>query len=158
MSIRFKSWRRTVATAGMLAVALSGMPLVASGHSGHFGSNWGHICDDTPDSQCKADGATHRVFRAGLESDQQSAIAWAISNVYTFAATDLTMLTVTQFDGLTDVGVTDASYGSTGDWAWTACADDAVYGGSEASHTRWCRSQDLFFNPELQGGEVPDPG
>ena len=78
MSIRFKSWRRTVATAGMLAVALSGMPLVASGHSGHFGSNWGHICDDTPDSQCKADGATHRVFRAGLESDQQSAIAWAI--------------------------------------------------------------------------------
>lgn len=56
------------------------------------------------------------------------------------------MLAVSSFDSLTDVGVTDASYGSTGDWAWTACADNAVYGGSEASFSRWCRSQDLVFN------------
>lgn len=104
------------------------MPAASLGHEAHFGSNRQHICDTTVDSQCKADDATHRVYRSGLESDQQSAIAWAITNVYTFAATDVTMLTVSAFDSLTDVGVTDGTYGSTGDWAWTACADDATYG------------------------------
>lgn len=65
----------------MMLVFANLTPAGAAAHSEHFGSNRGHICDTTVDSQCKADNATHRVYRSGLEADQQAAIAWAITNV-----------------------------------------------------------------------------
>lgn len=61
----------------------------------------------------------------------------------------LTMYSVTSNS---DLNVQDLALGATGWWAATYCHSSATYGGSDASHTRWCRPQILTYNTSYSVG------
>lgn len=44
---------------------------------------------------------------------------------------------------------------STNALAWTQCASGAIYGGSDASHTRWCIPQILYCNTRFEADYFP---
>ncbi len=54
-----------------------------------------------------------------------------------------------------DVEVLAESYPSINALAWTQCDSVATYGGSDASHTRWCRPQRLVYNTYFEAGYFP---
>lgn len=142
-------WRRW-AVANLVAMMLVFQVVgLAGAHSGsgaahNFGSNWENDCDNTPASQCHGQNNSHFVLRYMLESDQQGAIEYTATSVYTFGLTEVSVYIVT--GGFKDVFVYDNTMGLTGDWAWTECWDTATYGGSASAHTKYCYPADLVFN------------
>ncbi len=48
----------------------------------HFGSNWGHGCDETKDSQCKANNGAHVVNLWSLDPDMEDAAIFVLLNRY----------------------------------------------------------------------------
>jgi hypothetical protein len=144
------------ATAAIAVVSLvNSVLLPVDAHSGHFGSNWGHICDDTPLAQCKANNGAHWVYKYNLQSHQSSAIDHTKNNVYVDIATSVTIGYTIYDPSVMDVVVRDDSWGLNGMYGWTECWPNATYGGSEANHTRYCYPQDLVFNLSYKASKYP---
>ncbi len=139
--------RRLMAPVLSLALLFgaSGLPVLGT----NFGSGIAHICDDTVYSQCVADNGTHTVYAASLTADWSAALNSAIT-VYNGHA-DLSVSLGACCS--TDVVAYDFDYGDTGYWAWTACEDEASYGGSNPD--RWCKPQGIYFNQEYTWAANP---
>jgi hypothetical protein len=116
-------------------------------------SNWGsnvnnayetkHICDSTPAAMCTANNGIHFVFlellAAGsiMVAPTQTAIG-----IYD-AVTDITSQQLSDLN-LSDVWVMEGNYGNTGWWAYTACGQNANYGGADPD--RWCKPHVIRYN------------
>ena len=71
-----------------------------------------------------------------------AATRYAAVNIYDPVAD---VAVVEQTNGLNvDLIVQDGNFDVEGVWAWTACAPNATYGGSDP--TRWCRPQRLRYD------------
>jgi hypothetical protein len=84
------------------------------------------------------------VLPTPLDVHQYNAVTAHTPTVYNFAANEVSLYVVTS--GFYDVRVWDYAASENGYWAWTWCAIPATYGGSAASHTRYCYPQELIFN------------
>lgn len=108
-----------------------------------------HICDNTPNSQCVAQDATLHVWNT-CNTDIAAATSWSMSNYNSVAPPAHFVLDPAAgcFGPPVDEDVTIQliNSASTHAFAWGQCRTGATYGGSEASHNRWCDPEDLYWN------------
>lgn len=119
-----------------LAVLLA--PVLANS----FGSGITAPCNDKVSSQCIADNWTHTVY---LNYMSGSSIMYGPSATAVNHINGVRDVAVTLTIGTSrDVNVFQGSYGDSGYWAFTACADGAIHGGTDPAH--WCRPQVVAYN------------
>lgn len=115
-----------------------------------WGSNFGHVCDRTPASQCVANNTIHLYeLSSALSTSRRNATLRAL-DLYNDNS-EVSAVAVTSDE---DVYVTQANRPDVNAFAWGQCApvpapplpDIVQWGGSEASHTRWCRPQYIYWN------------
>ena len=104
-------------------------------------------CNTDLSSQCVSNNGAHYYRYISLTSGMESAATWVFTNTYD-PITDVVANETTDVD-LTDVWLTDGSYGTNGYRAWVKCAETATYGGSGVG--RWCKAQGVWLN----NGEYP---
>jgi hypothetical protein len=133
-------------TSNVLAAAI-GVAAIGSALASNFGSNTGgvspaHPCDATAQSQCIADNWTHTTYIGYLASNalMRGATIYAVGH-YDGNRDVSSILTTASYR---DVLVVQASHGDSGYWAFTACDEVAVYGGTDPN--RWCRPQWIVYN------------
>lgn len=150
-------WR---ATALALAATLASGALVsASGPATtNFGSSYDHICDADRYSQCRADNRYHGVY-VNVAGSYGAQIRWSMEN-YTFYAPPITMFEIYPPALDKDVEVLLTTRNDVPALAWTQCmgapgTSGMQYGGSDATHTRWCRPQRLYYNTYYEAGYFP---
>lgn len=139
-----KWWRRRAARATALAVVVvmggqAAAPPAIGYHDVYFGSSYNNICDATPLSQCVANDANHFYALIDLETPRQAATQRALSVLYG-PNSDINVFTSNSSD--LRVYETDSAVDA---FAWGQCAVGATYGGSNASHTRWCQPQNVYW-------------
>jgi len=139
------------AKAAAIACALS----VASTATAYarFGSSYNDPCDTTIQSQCIAPNAYETVSivaSAAITAQVRGAMA-----NYNSVAPPVDMVEFYPSPpNYSDVLVSTIT-SPTAALAWTQCATGATYGGSDASHTRWCTPQKLVYNLTYQTSHFP---
>jgi hypothetical protein len=105
-----------------------------------WGSNFAHICDKTPLSQCVANDANHFYALIDLSTSRQGATQRALSNLYA-PNSEINVFT----SNSSDLKVFETLSGVDA-FAWTQCATTgAVFGGDDPNHTGWCQPQYFFW-------------
>jgi len=127
--------------------------LIASLAYARFGSSYTHICDATIYAECVANDAYHAVY-VNVSGSYGTQVRWAMAN-YTSVAPPVQMYEIYPPALDKDVEVLLTNAGANGALAWTQCASGATYGGSDASHTRWCRPQRFYYNTYYEAGYFP---
>jgi hypothetical protein len=122
---------------GTITTWLAVTPAMAS----NFGSDFDNPCDATILSQCVSENnvITYHYYSVG------SAMTWASDQMFSYYnGTDLVILSTS---GTGELRVFDESYPTLNKWGFTLCTPSiAVYGGNPATHTAWCRPQDIVYN------------
>jgi hypothetical protein len=135
-----------------IACALS-LVLAATTYA-RFGSSYdGRYCDTTIYSQCVAPNAdeTVSIFVVGSYATQ---IRWAMAN-YNSVAPPVQMVEFYPLPPNYSDVLVSAMTSPIAALAWTQCATGATYGGSDASHTRWCTPQKLVYNLTYEASHFP---
>jgi len=122
-------------------------PVATSHHDGTtlWGSSFANICDRTPASQCVANDTTHTVqISQVIAPDRDTATRWGFGQWAANSEIDV------QYTGaVADVYVLQANRPDVNAFAWGQCAPQptsVTFGGTDASHERWCRPQWVYWN------------
>jgi len=150
--------------ARMIAV-LSAPALTVLIAAGVAATNWGgprdsgkHCNEDPVVSQCLNDPASSNIsviIEGSIDSQIGANLRWSMLN-YT-QVTDVNIFETDVGEPTPRAKVRAAYY--TGTW-WSAGACEysglpTIYGGSEASHTRWCRPQVIRYNLNFRDSKFP---
>ena len=148
---------RRAMTLAVVAAVASGALVSASSPAAttNFGTSYSHPCDAHKESECRADSRYHSVY-VNVTGSYATQIRWSMQN-YTSVAPPINMFEVFPPALDKDVEVLLTNAGDSGALAWTQCmgapgAPGMQYGGSDASHTRWCRPQRLYYNTYYAAG------
>ena len=136
-----------------IAIACALSLAVAATTYARFGSSYDNNCDTTIYAQCVAPNA-YETVSINVGGSYATQIRWAMAN-YNSVAPPVDMVEFYPFPpNYSDVLVgatTSPNYAL----AWTQCATGATYGGSDASHTRWCTPQRLIYNLACEASHFP---
>lgn len=113
-----------------------------------FGSDHGNPCDATMQSQCVSEDRwiTYHYYDVGSD------MTWASGQMLSYY--NQTDLDITATTGTGEIRIFEEYYGSLNKWGFTLCAPPplVVYGGNPATHTAWCRPQDVVYNSRYTAG------
>lgn len=142
---------RAVTLSLVLATSLlvvSSVPVGTAHHDGTqlWGSSFANPCDRTIFSQCIANNTAHWVrLSSVLGAARDSGSRWGMGQWAANSEIDVKYVDTEPFD----VYVTVSNRPDINAFAWGQCAPIGItitWGGTDASHERWCRPQYIYWN------------
>jgi hypothetical protein len=129
-----------VLAALLLAASVAASTLAHHDGTQYWGSSYANICDTTPQSQCIANNTTHSYwYFSGLSQARRDAMS--LKFVHWGNNTDINVIPDT-----VDVYTQQGNLPEVNAYAWGYCGPSASYGGSDASHNRYCQPQIINWN------------
>ncbi len=138
--------RRNLSARALRAIAIASAVSLAATATAYarFGSSYDHICDSSVYAQCIAPDA-YETVSINIGGSYTTQVRWVMAN-YTSVAPPVQMVEFYPFPPNYSDVLVGSTTSPTQALAWTQCDTAATYGGSDASHTRWCTPQRFYYN------------
>ena len=143
----------SASAAKAIAIACALLLVLEATAYARFGSSYDHNCDTTIYAQCVAPDAYETVSIVASAAITAQ-VRWAMAN-YNSVAPPVQMVEFYPFPPNYSDVLVSATTSPNYALAWTQCNSGATYGGSDASHTRWCTPQKLVYNLSYEASHFP---